>query len=396
MNLFARILKIDAVNREVHGVMAEDARDKSGETFDYATSKPYVKAWSDGALQRTTEAGQEPSYGNVRSQHTSIAAGKLTSIQFDDANKCIPVVAKIVDDNEWKKVEEGVYTGFSIGGKYVKRWTDSTGAARYTAQPTEVSIVDNPCMYGARFTMVKADGVEEEREFPGEVIKRDELKKLGLELPAGALGFTVYGADGVLGKRYRFEQENSAESESEQMDLKKFEELEKNITKLQGDHEKLMKMSAENQAHLHAMLIHHSGMGSHLQAMSESGKAAGIEVAKNANETEAERLAKAAELEKKNKEAAAGASNAELEAVKKAVAELTELVKKIASQPVPSGAIATGKDTDEGGKRGGGEGEKKSTGFVPGGVEKSADADAMLRKSLDNGVPVDPRLRKAA
>jgi len=43
-------------------------------------------------------------------------AGKFTDIQFDDDNKCIEGAAKIIDDDEWEKVVEGLYTGFSIGG----------------------------------------------------------------------------------------------------------------------------------------------------------------------------------------------------------------------------------------------------------------------------------------
>jgi hypothetical protein len=165
MNILARITKIDAAKREVHGVMAEEAPDKSGEIFDYATSKPYVKEWSDDAALQTALAGQEISYGNVRSQHNpKIAAGKLTSIDFDDADKKILVVARIVDNGEWAKVQEGVYTGFSIGGQYVKRWADGRNI-RYTARPTEVSIVDAPCMTGATFSMVKANGAVETRQF---------------------------------------------------------------------------------------------------------------------------------------------------------------------------------------------------------------------------------------
>jgi hypothetical protein len=162
MDIFVPILKVDAATREVHGVMAEEARDKSGETFDYESSKPYVQAWSQ-AMEKDTNGR---SVGNVRGQHGKIAAGKLVSITFDDATKTIPVVAKIVDNNEWEKVQEGVYNGFSIGGSYIKKWADGN-TIRYTAKPSEVSIVDNPCMYGAKFTMVKADGAFEYRGFAG-------------------------------------------------------------------------------------------------------------------------------------------------------------------------------------------------------------------------------------
>jgi hypothetical protein len=164
---FVPIFKVDTAKRQVEGVIAEEAVDKANEIFDYETSKGYVQKWSSDFEKSTNGL----SVGNVRAMHSSIAAGKLTAITFDDATKRISVTAKIIDDNEWKKVEQGVYTGFSIGGRYVKKWSE--GASwRYTAAPAEVSIVDNPCMYGATFTAVKADGAEEMRKFTGEPIKK--------------------------------------------------------------------------------------------------------------------------------------------------------------------------------------------------------------------------------
>jgi len=158
LSLFAPILKVDAVQRMVYGCAAVEEPDKSGEIFDYESSKPLFEAWS-ADFEKATDG---KSLGNVRAMHGAVAAGKLTSLGFDDVGKGIPVAAKIIDDGEWAKVMEGVYTGFSIGGDYVKRWKDEpTGLMRYTAKPSEVSIVDNPCIPGATFTMVKAEGVEE-------------------------------------------------------------------------------------------------------------------------------------------------------------------------------------------------------------------------------------------
>jgi hypothetical protein len=161
MEIFIPILKADDTRHEIFGMMAEEAPDKSGEIFDYDSSKPYVKAWSDDAVAKTLTAGQEISYGNVRAQHNPKAvAGKLIDLQFDDKNKRIPIVAKITDPDEWRKVVEGVYTGFSIGGDYVKRWPDGA-YMRYTARPKEVSIVDNQCAHGAKFTLIKSTGTEQ-------------------------------------------------------------------------------------------------------------------------------------------------------------------------------------------------------------------------------------------
>ncbi len=146
-------------------MLAEEAVDKSDEIFDYATSKPYVQAWSDG-FKKLTDG---KSAGNLRAMHTSIAAGKFLDVQLDDAAKKVPVSFKVVDAGEREKCAEGVYTGLSIGGKYVKRWKDeATGKTRYTADLAEGSLVDNPCMYGATFEFVRSAGAAPElRKFKG-------------------------------------------------------------------------------------------------------------------------------------------------------------------------------------------------------------------------------------
>ena len=161
LDLFLPLTKVDLDGRMVHGVATAEAPDRAGEICDYGTTKPYFEAWANGA--REASAGK--SLGAVRAMHQRIAAGKLTDISFDDDGKRIMVSAKIVDDDEWEKVVEGVYTGFSQGGRYVKRWTDDTnGLTRYTADPTEISLVDVPCLPGATFQVVK-DGIVEERVF---------------------------------------------------------------------------------------------------------------------------------------------------------------------------------------------------------------------------------------
>lgn len=160
MKLFVQLQKVDLERRLVYGRATQEIVDKSGEIFDYATSKPLFEQWSNDALAATKAAGTEASLGNVRAMHGPTAAGKLTELHFDDVEKAIDVVAEVVDENEWQKVKKGVYTGFSIGGAYAKRWTEA-GARRFTAAPAEISLVDNPCVPTARFAMVKANGLEE-------------------------------------------------------------------------------------------------------------------------------------------------------------------------------------------------------------------------------------------
>ena len=161
MNLFVPLSKVDQVKREVWGWAAVEEPDRARgkpEIMDYDASKPNFEAWS---LEMQKASGGK-SLGNVRAMHGLVAAGKLVSFRADDAHKGFYVGAKIVDDNEWQKVVEGVYTGFSIGGDYGKRWADG-GMIRYEAVPNEISIVDLPCIPGAMFEMVKVDGGSEMR-----------------------------------------------------------------------------------------------------------------------------------------------------------------------------------------------------------------------------------------
>jgi len=162
IQLFAALTKVDELRREVWGLATAEVVDKDGEIFDYASSKPYFEDWS----REISDATSGRSLGNVREMHRSSAVGKLVDLAFDDENKTIAVGAKIVDDAAWEKCVEGVYTGFSIGGRYVNIWPDGEGDfLRFTAQPVEISVVDNPAVPNAHFTAIKADGSTEVRKF---------------------------------------------------------------------------------------------------------------------------------------------------------------------------------------------------------------------------------------
>jgi hypothetical protein len=159
MDMFIPLRKVDAAQRLVWGRI-DETPDRAGEVFDYASSKPEFAKWSAG--QRAASGGK--SCGNLRAMHGPSAAGRLQDIRFDDAAKSIELVAHVVDDDAWRKVEAGVYTGFSPGGRYLKRWPEGE-LMRYTAQPAEISLVDLPCIPSATFTMVKSDGAIEQRGF---------------------------------------------------------------------------------------------------------------------------------------------------------------------------------------------------------------------------------------
>ncbi len=156
LSYFMPLQKVIEAKREVWGIAAIEQPDQSGEIMDYQKSKPHFWAWS----KRVQKASGGKSYGNVRESHTSKAIGKVIKLIFDDAAKAVHVGVKVVDSEAWQKVVEGVFTGFSIGGQYGERWPDplNKGYVRYEAIPIELSMVDLPCIPGATFEMVKADG----------------------------------------------------------------------------------------------------------------------------------------------------------------------------------------------------------------------------------------------
>lgn len=166
-SIFAKLTKVDEAKRLIHARAVQETPDRADEIFDYESSKPHFEAWS----KSVHEASGGKSFGNVRAMHGHSVAGVISEqLSYNDAEKAIDVVVHVVDDNDWKKVIAGAYTGLSIGGKYVgekiAEKVDGKDLKRYTAKPHEVSLVDMPCIPTANFfEIIKADGVVEKREF---------------------------------------------------------------------------------------------------------------------------------------------------------------------------------------------------------------------------------------
>jgi hypothetical protein len=244
VRFFAPITKVNEATREVEGVLALEIKDKQGEIMDYESSKSYFQEWSD-TIHKISNG---KSYGNVREMHSKNAVGKLSqSLIFDDTKKEIRAVSEIAEDSAWEKVQKGILNGFSIGGDYVRRWNDTVlKAKRYTVRPLEVSLVDNPCMYGAEFTSVRGDGEVEVRKFSGnkEVVQiwdcgRDcDIKHFSKSEAQHCEGESVEKLSFVNGNLFGEEEnitvEKSTEPEStegdEEMDKETVEKMTKDIT----------------------------------------------------------------------------------------------------------------------------------------------------------------------
>jgi phage head maturation protease len=98
--------------------------------------------------------------------------------------------AKIVDDSAWKKVKEGVYKGFSIGGKKLKVVPDFdvnlnkaiTRIKEYLL--TEISLVDRPANPLATFSFIKRNVNSSEVEDMDDITKDVASKEESLEKTA--------------------------------------------------------------------------------------------------------------------------------------------------------------------------------------------------------------------
>ena len=127
MRFYWPIAKVDAEQRMVWGYASTEAEDDQGETV------------TRDALSAALEDYMR--YANIREMHQPSAVGVATEAAVDD--KGLYLGAKIVDGDAWQKVVEGVYKGFSIGGKVTAR--DPADRRLITSlRLTEISVVDRP------------------------------------------------------------------------------------------------------------------------------------------------------------------------------------------------------------------------------------------------------------
>jgi hypothetical protein len=143
---FIPISKIDEAQRMVWGVASDESIDAEGEVLDYEATKAAVTRWAE--------------WGNIREMHNPSAVGVATEIVLDDATRSLFIGVHVVDDAAWQKVRAGVYKGFSVGGKALKKILQSMNGrvirrvVEYILN--EISLVDRPANPSARFTLVKA------------------------------------------------------------------------------------------------------------------------------------------------------------------------------------------------------------------------------------------------
>ena len=145
---------------KVWGYASSEAVDSDGETVTAEAMKAAIPDYMK--------------FGAVREMHGKSAAGTAIEINVEEDGRTY-FGAHVVDPVAVKKVQTGVYKGFSIGGSVTER--DGLNKAVIKGiRLTEISLVDRPANPDAVFTCFKADfgGTEVADEPAEEVEKADE------------------------------------------------------------------------------------------------------------------------------------------------------------------------------------------------------------------------------
>jgi len=111
------------------------------------------KRLTRAAMEKATAEYME--WATLRSMHQPVAAGVVLDISWDQKGAFMR--AKVVDDQEWQKVVNGVYKGFSVGVRpRIMRGNNVTDC-----EWAETSLVDRPKDIGSRFTAFRADSMDQ-------------------------------------------------------------------------------------------------------------------------------------------------------------------------------------------------------------------------------------------
>lgn len=132
----------------VYGKATDDSLDIDQQICD--------AGWLDRAMPDWFKTG-----GNIREQHSNIAAG--VAKEYEQKRDGHYISALVVDPNSVKKVETGVLKGFSIGIRAPRIVRDEKAANGriIDGQIVEVSLVDRPANPNAKLVLAKSVNGEE-------------------------------------------------------------------------------------------------------------------------------------------------------------------------------------------------------------------------------------------
>jgi pSer/pThr/pTyr-binding forkhead associated (FHA) protein len=202
----------------VYGKATDDSLDIDQQICD--------AAWLEKAMPEWFKTG-----GNIREQHSSIAAG--VAKELDSKPDGHYISALVVDAQSVKKVETGVLKGFSIGIRAPRIVRDNKAANGriIDGQIVEVSLVDRPANPNAKLMLAKSNGTE--------VVQMEQFIEKEEETPVATTEPTeVIEAEVVEAETAPVEAEEAkADMPSKEDALKALEDLRANLMA----HEKLCK-----------------------------------------------------------------------------------------------------------------------------------------------------------
>ena len=202
----------------VYGKATDDSLDIDQQICD--------AAWLEKAMPEWFKTG-----GNIREQHSSIAAG--VAKELDSKPDGHYISALVVDAQSIKKVETGVLKGFSIGIRAPRIVRDNKAANGriIDGQIVEVSLVDRPANPNAKLMLAKSNGLE--------VVQMEQfIEKEADEAPVESTEPAVVEAEVVEAETAPVEAEEAkADMPSKEDALKALEDLRANLMA----HEKMCK-----------------------------------------------------------------------------------------------------------------------------------------------------------
>jgi len=140
-DIFVPLAKVDKDQRMVWGWASTERKDSQGEIIKSDAIKKALPDYMEWA--------------NIREMHRPSAVGIAKEADVrnmpDGSGEGLYVGAKIVDDEAWNKVQEGVYKGFSIGAELVAKVANKITDIRLV----EISLVDRPANPDCKIEVVK-------------------------------------------------------------------------------------------------------------------------------------------------------------------------------------------------------------------------------------------------
>ena len=350
MQLYGEIIKVEAQDDgaiKVVGVASTGAVDDADERVLPQAMKAALPAYMR--------------FGALQEMHGLSAAGATLSAQVDD-DGATRIEALVVDPVAVRKVQMGVYKGFSIGGKVLAR--DPSDRKIITKlKLNEISLVDRPCNPEAVIDMWKA-GVGQAEPAPTnvEVIARAIAMANAAGKPGRHTEFVVKAREALV---------------------REAEEAEPLLMEMQEDAEPIeaaLKVGARNSAtdlaHIQAAHDHMVDLGAQCPAGGDD--TVGDDQAGDGKTSRADDLAKVL-ADNARLSGEVQAMTPRLEGLQRTVASLERQIEVLAAQPMPPKAVA-------GALRAVAKGEDANPGALP---PMSADE---LKKHLD-ALPEEERGR---